>query len=309
MRTHHQLAVVLCLASACASDSESDLLAGFSPPPPGEGEIQYLSPIVRDIKPGEDRIICSYLDAYVEDDFDVARIAGYNTLGSHHIILYQTSFGQAPNTHDCKDEEMIYFSLIGGTGGDAAASAENSLPPGLVRRVKKGNQLLIQTHWLNTSDETLDGQAAFNVRFEPMSPERTPADFIAAINTNFQATPGISSASVECTFEDTINIFQLAGHQHDLGKHIKIDYTPVDGVQQTLINEDWNKEWSFNPNFIDYSARPMVVRPGDKLRIECDWSNPGDTTVTFPSEMCGAVGGFYPSTKQLMCVNGDWLGG
>src|SRR5688572_18315333 len=152
MMTTRRLATVLCLVSGCASDSDSELLAGFSPPPPGDGEIQYLSPIVRDIKPGEDRIICSYLDAYIEDDFDVARLAGYNTTGSHHIILYTTSLAQQPNTHDCTDEEMVWLSMVGGTGGDAAVSPEQMLPEGLVRRVKGGAQLVIQTHWLNASD-------------------------------------------------------------------------------------------------------------------------------------------------------------
>src|SRR6185503_8080524 len=195
MMTSTRFAIVACLLAACASDSEPALLAGFSPPAPAADEIQYLSPIVRDIKPGEDRIVCSYLDAYIDQDFDIGRIAGYNTPGSHHIILYTTTLAQAPNTHDCKDDEMVWLSLVGGTGGDAAVSAESTLPDGLVRRVKGGNQLVIQTHWLNASDETLDGQAAFNVRYEPISPNKTPTDFMAVMNTAFDVTPGMSKAS------------------------------------------------------------------------------------------------------------------
>jgi len=304
-----RIALVSCLLAACASDSEPDLLAGFSPPAPAAGEVQYVSPIVRDIKPGEDRIVCSYLDAYVEDDFDIGRIAGYNTVGSHHIILYTSSLAQTPNTHDCKDEEMVFLSLVGGTGGDAAVSAESTLPDGLVRRVKGGNQLVIQTHWLNASDDTLDGQAAFNVRYEPVSPDKTPTDFMAVMNTSFAVTPGQSKASVECTFKDKVNVWQLAGHQHDLGKHVRIAYTPNGGSERVLIDQDWNKEWSFNPQFLDYTAAPMVVEAGDKLRVDCDWDNPHADTVRFPSEMCGAIAQFYPSTNQLVCFNGDWLGG
>ena len=302
--------LLLALAPACSSDEGAEpLLAGFSPPAPGKDEVQYLSPIVRDIQPGEDRIICSYLDAYVEDDLDVARLAGYNTPGSHHIILYTTSLAQTPNTHDCTDEEMVFLSMVGGTGGDAAVSPEQTLPEGLVRRVKGGNQLVIQTHWLNPSDAVIDGQAAFNVRYEPVSADRTPTDFMAVMNTTFEVTPGKSTASVECTFNDTVNIWQLAGHQHDLGKHIKITYKPVDGDSRVLIDTDWNKEWSFNPKFLDFTAAPMIARPGDKLSVDCEWSNPGQDTVKFPSEMCGAVAQFYPSTNQLVCFNGDWLGG
>ncbi|HEY5946496.1 MAG TPA: hypothetical protein VIV40_13435 [Kofleriaceae bacterium] len=298
-----------CFVSACASDSEPELLAGFSPPAPAAGEVQYLSPIVRDIKPGEDRIVCSYLDAYIDEDFDIGRIAGYNTSGSHHIILYTTTLAQTPNTHDCKDEEMVFLSLVAGTGGDAAATNESTLPSGLVRRVKGGTQIVIQTHWLNATDEAFDGQAAFNVRYEALSTTKTPTDFMAVMNTAFEVTPGTAKASVECTFKDTVNVWQLAGHQHDLGKHVRIAYTPAGGQERVLSDEDWNKEWSFNPKFLDFAEAPMQVGPGDKLRVDCDWENPGQDTVRFPKEMCGAIGQFYPSTNQLICFNGDWLGG
>jgi hypothetical protein len=309
MMTNRQLPILLCLVSACSADSEPELLSGFSPPPPASGEIQYLSPIVRDIKPGEDRIVCSYLDQYIEGDLDIARIAGYNTSGSHHIILYQTSLSQPPNTHDCEDEEMVFLSLLGGTGGDAALTAESTLPEGLVRRVTAGNQLVIQTHWLNAGDEPLDGQAAFNVRYEPISPTKTPTDFMSVVNTSFEVTPGLSKASVECTFEDTVNIWQIAGHQHELGKHVRVAFTPSGGSEQVLIDDDWNYEWSFNPKFLDFTKTPMVVKAGDKLKVDCEWDNPRSETVRFPAEMCGAVGQFFPSKTQLICNNGDWLGG
>jgi hypothetical protein len=305
MTTTRILVLGSCLLAACASDRDSELLAGFSPPAPGADEVQYLSPIVRDIKPGEDRIVCSYLDAYVEADFDIGRIAGYNTPGSHHIILYTTTLAQPPNTHDCKDDEMVWLSLVGATGGDAAVSAESELPPGLVRRVKGGNQLVIQTHWLNAGDETIDGQAAFNVRYETVSPNKTATDFMAVMNTAFEVAPGSSSASVECEFENEVNVWQLAGHQHDLGAHIRVAYTQRGGSERVMIDDKWNQEWSFNPQFLDFTAAPMRVGPGDKLRVDCDWSNPTSETVRFPSEMCGAIAQFYPSTSQLICFKGD----
>ena len=299
--------LVMCLLAACASDSESELLDGFAPPAPREGEVQYLSPIVRGIQPGEDKILCSYLDAYIDEDFDIGRIAAYNTPGSHHVILYSTSISQPPNTHECKDEEMIWFSLLGATTGEGGA-AEYSLPDGLVRRVRGGVQLVMQTHWLNASDEVIDGQAAFNVRYDTVSPEKTPTDFLGVTNTSFEATPGVSSASVECTFEDSVNIWQLGGHQHDLGSHVKITYTPSGGEGHVLFDEDWNKQWTFDPKLLDMSGAPMKVGPGDKIRVDCDWNNPHAEAVRFPTEMCGAIGQFFPSQGQLYCANGDWLG-
>jgi hypothetical protein len=306
MTTTRQLALVSCLLAACASDSESELLAGFSPPPPASGEVQYLSPIVRDVQPGEDRVLCTYLDAYIDSDADIGRIAGYTTAGNHHAVLYQTAIAQAPNTHVCKDDEMIFLSWVGGIGGEGS-DAETKLPDGLVRRVKGGNQLMIQSHWLNASDEPLDGQAAFNVSYLPISPDKMQTNFMAVMNTEFEVPPGTSKAFVECTFEDNVNIWQLAGHEHDLGTHVKISFTPSGGTERVLFDEDWVNEWAFNPKYLDYAAKPLVTNPGDKIRIDCDWNNPTADIVKFPREMCGAVGEFFPGTNQLVCANGGWV--
>src|SRR5262245_44057844 len=266
-------------------------MPGFVPPAAGSGEVQYRSPVVRGIQPGEDRIVCSYLDAYVDEDFDVASIVGFATNGSHHVSLYSVSFAQTPNTHDCRDEEMVNFNFVG-DGGEMPSTV---LPEGLVRRVSKGSQLVIQTHWFNASDEPVDGQAAFNVRYESASPTKTPTDFVAVMSSSFDVTPGTSRASVSCTIADTLNVWQLAGHQHDLGRHVRVLYTPKGGEQQMLIDEDWKQEWSFNPRFMDFTPGPMRMQPGDKLTVECEWENPGQDTLRFPSEMCGALGQFYPS--------------
>lgn len=297
-------AVFCVVIAGCADNSGPELVAGFEPPPPADDETQYVSPIVRGIQPGEDRIVCSYLDARIPSDADIGRIAGYNSSGSHHIILYTTSVAQIPNTHDCADDEMVFLSLIGGTGGDAALSPEQKLPDGLVRRVSEGQQLVIQTHWINTSDEPYDGQAVFNVRYEPQSADKTPTDFMALMNTEFEITPGgMTHAEVECTFKESLNIWQLAGHQHSMGKHIKITYN-----DKVMIDDDWKNEWSFNPKFLDFTSGPMKTQVGDKMKIECDWTNTGHEAVRFPHEMCGAVAQYYPSNGQLICFNGSWIG-
>jgi hypothetical protein len=296
-------ALFCVVVAGCAADDGAKLVAGFSPPAPGANEVQYLSPITRDIQPGEDRIECAYLDARIAGDSDIGRIAGYNSTGSHHIILYTTSVSQIPNVHECADDEMVFLSMVGGTGGDAALSPEQTLPDGLVRRVTGGQQLVIQTHWINTTDEPMDGQAAFNVRYDAIDDAKTPTDFMALMNTQFELAPGMNHAEVDCTFKDSLSIWQLAGHQHSMGKHIKIAYNGT-----TLVDDDWKNEWSFNPKFLDFTGAPMQTKAGDRIHIECDWMNPGTETVRFPSEMCGAVAQYYPSAGQLICFNGSWLG-
>ena len=115
--------------AACTGDDGGgqELLAGFDPPAPGPGEIQLLSPIVRDIAPGTDITLCTYypLSAALPEAADVVKAAGYQSaLGAHHAILYQARQPRPVDTHECTEDDMVNSIPVainaGGEGGAAA---------------------------------------------------------------------------------------------------------------------------------------------------------------------------------------------
>src|SRR5262249_31095770 len=44
--------------------------------------------------------------------------------------------------------------------------------------------------------------------------------------------------------------------------------------------------------------------PADALHVKCDWNNTGSAELTYPKEMCLAIGMYYPANGALVCLNG-----
>lgn len=64
----------------------------------------------------------------------------------------------------------------------------------------------------------------------------------------------------------TLRIRAVAGHMHLLGKSIRIDLERQDGHHQRLLDLT---TWNFDDQRATVLAEPVVVHPGDKLRVTC----------------------------------------
>ena len=47
---------------------------------------------------------------------------------------------------------------------------------------------------------------------------------------------------------------------------------------------------------------PLVLSPGDRVEVTCEWTNTTDHLVEFPEEMCAAVSYYTPARGFLGCV-------
>src|SRR5690349_23533509 len=102
-KTISALLLALPLA-ACGTDDGQELLAGFEPPAPAADEIQVISPIIRDVEPGADVLLCSYLplDQALADTIDVIATTGsQSAVASHHAVLYTVNRERPVDTHEC----------------------------------------------------------------------------------------------------------------------------------------------------------------------------------------------------------------
>lgn len=79
-------------------------------------------------------------------------------------------------------------------------------------------------------------------------------------------------------------------HQHVLGTRAKLTLQRADGSEQCLLDiPRWDFGWQLGYDL----KNPVVVNPGDMVRIDCEWSNPGATDVTWGE-----------GTKDEMCLGG-----
>lgn len=305
-----KLVAALLLLVGCGTDGGStgeSLIDGFDPPAPKTDEIQIISPAVFGIEPGADVNLCSYIDKRLVEELDILSYEGYQSgVGGHHTILYAVTLQEEANTHECNEDDMINARYLAGAGPDSPPSL---LPPGVVFRMPANTQLMVNTHWINATDQPIDGQSAFNLKVTKPTAEHKLASLLTVGTTMFTLPTGPGSTSAECVVEDgPFNVFTLGGHMHEWGTHGSISLTRANQAASMMLWEsEWDEEMQFNPPLNQYPTdAPLVLSAGDKLRIDCAYENDTGAALPFPREMCVGFQYAYPMTKQIDCMDGNW---
>lgn len=281
---------------------------GFNPPAPETGELEYDSPIIPAIAPGTDATYCSYLDAHIMDETDVVKFRVLQSLTGHHAVLNAARQPRDVGTHVCTEDDMVNSRFIAGGGSESVFSL--AIPDGLAFRIPAGTQLMMQTHWINATSQTVDGQAVAYITAKPTDPSRQVLDLFNIVNTNFTIPAGkTTTSSTTCTIKQDLQIFSITGHEHEFGSHVTIQQ--IDGAQTSMLwNHDWQPEYQSAPPFQIYSvATPLLLKAGQQVQVTCTWNNPGATDLAFPREMCVSTSFYFPATNgEIDCVDGNWGG-
>jgi hypothetical protein len=306
------IAMTLALA-ACGNADDGSAVAGgdtsdsvWAQPTPAEGYTRF-EPQTVEVAPGEDSTYCQWLTAPAEADTDIMDITGEQPFPGHHAILVATTLQEPVGTMKlCSDVDQSSTKLLGGVGGEGSASA---FPEGAVLRLRKGESLLINAHYLNTSSEKVTGRAMLDVKFEDPSPDHVVASFFTNVTVKYQIMPqseGVAEAT--CVLKRDIKLIDFTNHMHDFGSKVHTEEIRANGETVDLQrNETWQYEWQFNPVREKWPVKePHVLKAGDTLRTQCTWTNTSTETLTFPREMCVGAG-FVLGDKDVNCVDGEWM--
>lgn len=291
------------------TDAPSEFIEGLNPPPVAEGYERYVTPVIHDIQPGEDGIWCQYLSGAFDQDMDVIDVMGEQSTGGHHLIFYATSnIAPVGTTRECSDADMLSLHFLGGIGGEGAGAVADALPSSAVFRIPKGYALMSNTHFLNTSAKTMDGQGYLDLKLAPADATKTAASMFVNINSNV-LVPAHQSATLEanCPVQEDLKMFAFGNHMHEKGKSIYTEIIHADGTKELLrTDETWNEEMVFNPKFNIWSVeQPVWFRKGDTIHTHCEWNNDTTEDRAFPTEMCVGFGIFLGGS-ELHCIDGVW---
>lgn len=314
---------------ACGSDDSSGPASpqDFDPPAPLEGYTRLTSPTVPSVGPGADVTYCQYMMAPFDRDVDILDVRGFQSKAGHHAVAFayaddgSLAIGDSVQcmgtevSSGASNGDLALGTFLGGIGGEGEnGDSATSLPEGVAFRLTKGNGVLLNVHYLNSTREPIDGKAVVDLKFAEVDPARQIAAMFINLNTGFSITPaGRTESSVDCVAQSDVKFLMMSNHMHDHGVSASTEVMRAGGTGFEMMRGDpeWKYEMQFNPVYSRWTvAEPFTLHAGDTMRTTCRWENSGSGTITFPREMCVGIGfalatGDDPTAPA--CFNSTWV--
>ena len=209
----------------------------FDPPPPPEGYTRIAAATIHDIAAGSDVTYCQYVMAPFDHDMDVLDTSGYQSAYGHHAVAmeYTPQPGDVPgSSFACMGTEFSAGGAVDGgakpstslSGGAFLGASRSpgggpppvSLPDGVAIRLSKGGGIMLNLHYLNTGDETIDGDAVLDLKLAEPDPNRRLAAMFINLNMGFALPPAKPTTStIDCVAQSDVEIIMMTNHMHEFG--------------------------------------------------------------------------------------------
>lgn len=277
------------------------------PPPPRGVQLDITS---RAVPMGQEETACHYFKLPSDVDLDVNRIQINVTGGSHHIHLYRpfdSSVDIPDATEVCnRAVDFDQWSLIVAT---QLRKSDWELPPGVAFHFRAGEQLLMQTHFVNVGSLETSGEGHVLMNLHDADPGTTTAHAGAIFGQDRDVfVPALSNVtrSAVCEFPKPINLIAQTGHYHFRGRR----FSTYDWYAGQRGAEIYHHDGYSDPLFTVYDP-PLDIEAGHGLEWECYWENPNDVEYTFGpftdiNEHCNLFAFYYPTNspyESITCVH------
>jgi hypothetical protein len=299
----------------------------FTPPPTPDGYTRFEAVTIADIQPGDDTTHCQYVMAPTDHDVDILDVQGAQSKFGHHAV----AFSYVPSNGDAIGTEIKcmtgsnefsagmmsggnalsaggYLGGVGPSGGKVAA-----LPDGVAYRLKKGQGVMLNLHFINTSDQPIDGNVYMDLKLADADPNRLVAALFINFDAAFSLPPNAATDSTQdCVAKSDVNLIMMSDHMHEWGTHASTQVIRADTGAVEMLRDDpaWSADMANAPTFSRWTTdSPYVLHTGDTIRTNCSWNNTTTDTLSFPREMCVSVGFALASgdnPKAPACFNGAW---
>jgi hypothetical protein len=208
--------------------------------------------------------------------------------------------------HECTNTEMASWNIVAGAGGEGMA---NAAPGDLVFQVDPGAFLVLQVHYINTTDNPVDTQSVMDLSYADPGGTYVPSRSMAFLNTNLDLPPGPDSMDIHCVMQTDVTSWYLTPHMHNWGTNYTAKFTHA-GTQTTIVDHlPWDPTYMFEPPAQKFDpATPFQFAKGDALDIHCEWNNDTTSDLTFGNEMCVFYAQIIDTNKlgNIDCDNGEW---
>jgi hypothetical protein len=257
---------------------------------------------------GGDITFCTYTSVVTTEVMHLHETRGVQSQFGHHAIMEYTTSPQSTGTNPCPPDslEAQQNQIIGGSGNEGTGAI--TLPPNVVSEIPAGAQLMINHHWVNSSDAAIEVQAEMIT----IPPPAGQTDLVIArafvVQPNdFNLEPHQpGQASVDCPLDHDVALLSVQGHEHEWGTHVKGER--VGPAPDVIFDHDYDPSMVAHPQIKYFPLdSPYRFKAGDTVRMSCQWNNTSDKTLAFPDEMCVFFGWQIGADSDSMCFSGVWL--
>ena len=287
----------------CDATDEAGLRECFPPAEGSASRMRLFTPPMT-LPPGSEVIMCNFLE--VTDDTLLLTGAGAKQMnGGHHAGLFVSVVKREVGTSvPCDDVDMSSLRFVIGAGG--AGGLSTPIQDGLALRVRKGEQLVIQSHYINSDPTSRTVMDAVDLSLTTLDTDPTIADSFALIDSDFEVPVGADNFRrvKECTMNSDIDIHLLLGHTHDYGVLFELEVIKQ-GQQPWLQYQATDGPTLRDNPEIQTLTEPLSLTAGDKLRMTCEWDNPTDHALGWPEEMCVTFMFYTPGNGWMTCDTYD----
>jgi hypothetical protein len=233
----------------------------------------------------------------VPEDVYISAFNPLIPLGTHHTVL---SVNDEPDAEDGITECTAFVNGPVQLGGSGVGTEPIELPEGVAVRVREGQQLLLNLHLFNISDEPLQGTSGILVKTMDEADVVHRSNAMLAGPIDLEIPPGRVVQSGRCTFGEPATIFGFMPHMHQLGVHMKATIVREGGDMVMM-----DQPYSFDEQIVEV-IEPIEMGAGDYVEIECTYENGTDDTVMWGDsslqEMCFIGLLRYPEVDNSVCV-------
>jgi hypothetical protein len=262
------------------------------------------------VPPGDEAQLCFAFRLPLDEDLDLDRFEVRATPGSHHFHLYQADeFDRGEGVYECFDAvDFERWKLVFAT---QLTDVDWRLPPGVAYRLRAGQPLLVQIHYVNVGLLITEGDRGYgvmNLHRAPTGSVRTYAGSVFAQNRDI-AVPPRSRAhfSAHCTWDRTVRFFAMTGHFHFHGERFMVKMWMGDHMGEEIYRTEGFAEPFFK---VWPDSAPIEVTPGHGIAWMCDYQNDLDETLWFGpretnQEHCNLFAFYYPAAgpqETTYCV-------
>jgi hypothetical protein len=217
--------------------------------------------------------------------------------GSHHVHIYRAEESAPDAVYDCFNGiDWTKWSLVLGA---QTKSMDWQLPQGVTIPFSAHQQLLVQVHWLNTTEQPVAEK--IDIKFHTTEESEEHLGVLFGVNQRIDLAPGSRSrVEATCQLPEGAKLHAMMGHFHSHGEGYRVTETAG------------NKELYFSPDEPQFEFKlwspAYEVQKGAGLKYECGFFNYSGTRLTWGSdtqtqEHCNMTAYYSPAVDtRSLCL-------